>query len=403
MTTLINGRVLAPHQITDTVYYCMPTAQGTGSGLSWEDACTFRTAVGFLDSNKTTTLYLSGGSHDCDNGSDATGTTISTNAVHICGAQPSSANPATRLVNSRAAGAAGATHVLRITGTGILISDVAFGNYDQTDKNVIMLNVRSNYVEVSACSFTSVAGDGGGTGILVDNSALGTFIYHCTFFGVIDSGIEFGAATDAILSNNNFYAGGKGIYLSSASADRITVQDCEFLGLTTGLDYAAAAASSLYFVRLYFGNCTANVAAVADYGDTFLESITESGRHSNTYPATAGTECATGDGAWTWTAAPTTAIPGDTLTKPFRLTTVNFQDWSAAQTFKLELLYGDGAATISLGIVEVTLGDPAAKSKIDSALQVNVYLPAYSLVGVKVMSSTAGVDSVTITLGYELL
>lgn len=395
---LIDNPVKYPG-FTQKNYFCTPTAIGAGDCLSWDTACTFRTAVAKLSSSYTTTIFLSAGAHDTNNGVDATGTTISTSYVHICGAQPSTPSPVTRLVNSYAT----ASHVLRITGANNFISDIAFGNSDQTDKNVVMLNLRANYQEVSTCSFTNSPGDGGGTGILVDNNALGTFIHDNNFFGVIDYGIEFGATTDAILKGNSYYSGGTAYYVSSASADRITSQNAVILGMTTGINYAAAADNSFYFIGTYFGNCTNNVAAVADYGNTFFESITESGKHSATYPATAGTQCDTGDGAWTWTVAATTVIPGDTITKPFKLTNINFQNWNTAQTFKIELLYGDGAATVSLGIFEVTLGDPAARSKVDTKLDLNVYLPAYSLVGAKVMSDTAGVDYVVVTLGYETL
>jgi hypothetical protein len=379
-------------------YFCTPT--GTGDCLSWDTACTFRSAVAKLSSSYTTSIYLSGGIHDANNGSDATGTTISTNYVHIMGAQPPSASPATRLVNSRVAGA---THVLRITGSTVMISDIAFGNFDQTDKNVIMLNIRSSGVEIGNCDFTSVTGDGGGTGILVENSSLGTFLHDNNFFGVIDSGIEFGAATDSILSKNNFYAGGKGIYMSSANADRITVQDSQFLGLTTGIDYATAATKSYYFIRCYFGNCTANVAAVVAYGPTWFESITESGQHGATYPAGTGVTVAKDAAAWTW-GDKVEIIPAATLTKPFKLTNIHFQGWNAGQTFKIELFYGSAApAGISLGYHEVLLGDPATNGKVDANIAMDIYIPAYATVSARINSSTAGADNVVVTLGYELL
>jgi hypothetical protein len=173
------------------------------------------------------------------------------------------------------------------------------------------------------------------------------------------------------------------------------------LGLTTGVDYAAAAANTLYLIRVYFGNCTNNVAAVAAYGATWLETITESGRHGATYPTTAGTGCNTGDGAWTWTAAPTTVIPKETITTPFKITAMHFQSWTDSQTYKVELLYGQNSANISLGIFEVTLGDTGVKGKVDVALPLAIYVPAYSMVGVKVMSNKVGIATLTMTLGYE--
>jgi hypothetical protein len=269
--------------------------------------------------------------------------------------------------------------------------------------NVIQLRIRASYNDVQRCTFHSGGGVGAETGILVDNSAANVYLFDDQFFNLITSGIEIGAATDIVTARTNFYRGGKGLYLSSASADRIFIQDTEFLGLTTGVDYVSAAANNLYLIRTYFGNCTNNVAAVAAYGTTFLEDITESGTHSNTYPLTDGVQCDTGDGIWAWTAAPTTVIPKETLTKPFKITAIHFQSWNAAQIYKIEVLYGKDSANISLGTFEVVLGATGATSKIDSPLPLDVYIPAYSMVGLKVMSSTAGVDNVVVTIGYELL
>jgi hypothetical protein len=387
--------VVNTSQIT---YFCTPT--GTGDGLSWDTACSFRTAVSKLSSSYTTTIYLSGGTHDCYNGSDATGTTISTNYCRIFGMNNELGSPITRMINS----ANPATHILSITGSYISINNIAFSNWDQTDKNVIMLSILASYNEVQRCTFTNGSGDSGGTGIFVDNNASWVQIIDNQFFSIVDSGIEINTATDVILDRNSFYIGGKGLYISSAAADRISVQDTKFLGLTTGIDYALAAANNLFVIKCYFGNCTNNSTAVSSYGSTWFESITSSGRGANTYPLTAGVQCDTGDGVWVWTESPTTIIPKETLSKPIKLETIHFQDWNAAQTFKIELFYGKDSANISLGIYEAVLGDPAAKAKVDSQLtNLEIYLPAYAMVGAKVMSNTAGVDYVVITLGYNNL
>lgn len=396
---VVSNPVKYPGQ-TQKNYFVTPTAVGGGDCLSWDSACTFRTAVSKLSSSFTTTIYLSSGVHDTDNVSDATGTTISTSYVHIAGAQPSTPSPVTRLVNKNA----GATHVLRITGAYNFVSDIAFGQSDQTDKNVIMINLRANYQEVSTCSFTNTPGDGGGTGILIDNSAVGMFIHDNSFFGMVDSGIELGASTDHIIKNNEFYSGGKGIYASSGSADRATIEECDFLGLTTAIDYAAAATKTFYVLKTYFGNCTTNIADAASYGPTWFQDITESGMHRNTYPLTAGTSLSTGDGTWVWTAAAADIIPAATFAKPIKLRHINFQTWNAAQIYKIELLYGSASpANISLGIYEVVLGDPAAAAKVYTPMDLDIYIPARSCVGAKVMSSTSGTDTITVTLSYELL
>lgn len=405
MTMLINGQeARVEAAITEKVYYCTPTAQGLGNGLSWESACTFREAVAKLDGT-TTTIYLSGGDHDCDNGSDATGTTISTGSVHVSGPLPSSANPAARLINS----AGSATHVLRITGVGLMISDLSFGNYDQTDPNVIMLNIRSSAVEVANCAFTSSGGDGGGTGILIENNALGTFVYNCNFFGVLDAAIEFGATTDAILKYNKFYSGGKGLYLSSASADRITVEDCQFLQLTTAVDYAAAVGKSLFLVRCYFGDCTTNISSVAAWGDgLWLESITESGKHRSVYPlfanglANAGIAIAGHATAFNWGNI-VQIIPTATINYPIMLQSINATNWTDPGVYQIELFYGDTSGTVSLGVYELVLGSTTAPQRASTPVNVNVAIPARSYVGAKLAGSTAGPDTVYISLGYELL
>jgi hypothetical protein len=266
-----------------------------------------------------------------------------------------------------------------------------------------MLNVRASDNDVQRCCFRNNAGDGGGTGLLIDNSAANIYLTDNQFFNVIDAGLEVGQATDVILARTQFYSGGKGVYISNANADRVTLQFTEFVNLATGIDYAAAADKTFYFMNSQFANNTTNVTPVAKYGTTWLENILESGRHSNTYPLTAGTQCDTGDGAWVWTASATTIIPKETLTKPFKITALHFQSWNAEQTFKFEILYGKDSANISLGIYEVILGDQAAKARVDSPIMLNIYIPAYAMVGIKAMSSTAGVDNAVITIGYEEL
>lgn len=401
---IVDNPVKYPGQ-TQKNYFVTPTALGSGDCLSWENACVFRTAVAKLNSSYTTTIYLSAGIHDTNNGSDATGTTISTNYVHITGAQPSTPSPVTRLVNKHAA----ATHVLRITGTYNYISDIAFGQSDQTDTNVIMLNLRANYNEVSTCSFTNAATDGGGTGILVDNSAAATFIHDNSFYGVLTSGIELAASTDCLLSKNNFYAGGKGIYLSSASADRHIIQESEFLGLTTAIDYATAVGKQLYVLRDYFGNCTTNISDVASWGNgLWVESITESGSHRNVYPnlvsqAATGVTVTTGNSNFTYGAAVTQIIPTATINKPIRIQSINAITWNQdSNVYQIALYYGDTSGTTLIGVYVLPCGAAANNNRTSVSVALDVWIPARSYVGVNAASST-GNKTITLSLGYEAL
>jgi hypothetical protein len=271
-----------------------------------------------------------------------------------------------------------------------------------------MLNVRASYVEVSTCSFTSVAGDGGGTGMLLDNSKLGALIHHNSFFGVIDSGIEIGAYTDSILSYNQFYAGGKGLYLSSASADRHTVQDSEFVQLTTGIDYATAVGKSLILLQNTFAICTSNVSDVAAWGGgLWAHGTIESGTHRNVYPnlvaqAAAGVLLASAAAAYTQGNL-VQIIPTATINKPITIQAINALTWSDDSTiYQIELFYGNITGTYSLDVYELFCGPKANNNRTSANIVLNIAIPARSYVGAKVSANGTN-RTITVSLGYEAL
>jgi hypothetical protein len=389
---IINTRaVVNTSQIT---YFCTPT--GTGDGLSWDTACSFRTAVSKLSSSYTTTIYLSGGMHDTNNG--ATGTTISTNYCRIFGINNELGSPITRMINSHAT----ATHVLNLSGSYNSINNVSFFNSDQLSKDVIYVNITGSFNDVQRCTFLNYTGDVGGTGILADGGSLSTYIIDNQFFRLIDSGIEIANTTDIITARNRYYGGNKGTYISSALADRITIEDVNFQGLTTGIDYAAFTGTDLQLIRSSFSKCTNNAIASATYTNTWFTSITTSSRKTNTYPVNAGVSVGKDADAWAWGDI-VQVIPKNTLNVPIRITGINFQGWSDAQTYKMELFYGENAGDTSVGIFEVTLGDPLSKKAVSQLLPLNLFIPANAYVGMKIKSSTAGVDSVTVCLAYDPL
>jgi hypothetical protein len=398
--TTQNGVEIWPDLGQGEVRY-FATVGGTGNCTSWNAGCAFRTAVSKCTGTKQCNIYLGAGIHDTDNGSDANGTTVSVDYVRIVGFGDSGDQGQSSILANKAASV---DYVVRVTGGKFSINRVVFDNSAQTDKNVTLLNLRGSTASVKNCVFQQGAADGGGTGILLDNSSTFTNIEANRLRNVIDYGINIGASSKVFISENLFLLNGTAVYASSASADVGVLKGNTYLKCTTGVNLAAAVAKTWLLLQGVYANCTTNFATVVGYGGTiYVEQITESAIGANTYPTGAGVSCNTGDGAWVWTAAATSVIPKDTISKPFRITNINFQDWSAAQTFKVELLYGYNTADTSLGIVEVTLGDPAARSKVDSAFTINSYVPANALVGAKVMSSTAGVDSATITIGYEPL
>jgi hypothetical protein len=377
------------------------TVGGTGNCSSWNAGCTFRTAVSKCTGTKQCNIYLGAGIHETNNVSDATGTTVSANYVRIIGfGDPDEIGQSSQLAN----GHAGATHVLRVTGSRFAILHVAFDQSAQADKIAIHLNLRGSYNTVRDCVFRQTVADGANTGILMDNSGVSFTIEGCRFRRLEGSGIEFGAAQRFYLNNNVFWKCTKGLYASSGSADGGIFRFNTYMACTTAWDMAAAVAKEWYSLGATFANNTTNFGDVAAYGGTiFIENATTSGRNRAVYPAGAGTLVQKNANAYTW-GNYVDLIAAGTFAKPIRIQALNFQTWNSAQIFKIELFYGSASpGTTSLGIYEVVLGDPAAANKVYTPINATIYIPAFANVGAKLMSSTAGIDDVTITLGYDLL
>lgn len=383
------------------VYYTIPS--GTGDCSSWTTACSFRSAVAKCPGTKLCLVYVGAGLHDLNNGSDANGTTIDKDYVTLQGVgtadtigQPS------QLMNSRAAGV---DYILRVTGNRFMAEGIVFDNTAQTDKNITMLNIRGSYSTVKDCLFRQNVGDGGGTGILADNGGASLTIDHCRFRRVVDYGMNIGNFTRVYIEDGTrFLTCGTGLYLSNANAGTIVTDHTEFYGNTTAMNLVAGQANTDYFVHTTFANNTTNFTDATAYaGGIWVEDVIESGIHRNTYPTGAGVVVQKDANAYTW-GLYNDIIPAGTLKKPFKLERINMQDWNAEQVYKIEFFYGTASpGTTSLGVYEIYGGDPLAKKKNSTDFIMNVYVPAYATVGAKLMSSTAGVDSITISLGYELL
>lgn len=377
------------------------TVGGTGNCSSWNAGCTFRTAVSKCTGTKQCNIYLGAGIHETNNVTDATGTTVSANYVRIIGfGEDGEIGQSSQLANGHAA----ATYILRVTGNRFSIAHVAFDQSAQADKIAIHLNLRGSYNTVRDCVFRQNAADGANTGILMDNSSVSHTVESCRFRRLEGSGIEFGAASRFYLNNNVFWKCTKGFYASSGSADGGIFRDNTYMACTTAWDLAAAVAKEWYSLGALFANNTTNFGDVAAYGGTiFVEKATTSGRARAVYPTGAGTSVSKNANAYTW-GNYVDIIAAGTFAKPIRIQTLNFQTWNAAQIFKIELFYGSASpGTTSLGIYEFVLGDPAAANKVYTPINSVMYVPAFATVGAKLMSSTAGIDDVTLTIGYDLL
>jgi len=180
-------------------YFATPT--GTGSCSSWDDACTLRNAILRCPGTKHCEIYIGAGLHNMDNVGDATGTTVTANYVHLHGLQTESEiGQDSQLINANA----GATYILRVTGDNFMASQVVFDNTAQADKNVIMLNIRGNYSTVASCLFRQNVGDGGGTGILLDNTKASATINRNRFRRIVDYGVNINDFTRVYANDNKF-------------------------------------------------------------------------------------------------------------------------------------------------------------------------------------------------------
>jgi hypothetical protein len=402
MANMLNGQI--PRILGDlgeVTYYTKPTATGSGDGLSWNNACTFRTAVSKCLGTRQVIIYVGAGVHDLNNGSDATGTTVSADYVTIKGfGEYEAIGQSSQLGNSHAS----ATHILRVTGNRFCIAHIAFDQSAQTDKTAIHLNLRGSYNTVAYCVFRQEVGDGANTGILIDNSSVSHTIGNCRFRRLEGSGIEFGAASRFYLNNNVFWKCTKGLYASSGSADGGIFRSNTYMACTTAWNLAAAVAKEWYSLNATFANNTTNFTAVGSYAGTiFIENAATSRRNVAVYPTGAGITVAKDADAYVWGDYVDIAAAG-TFTKPIKINEINLQNWNAAQIYKIELFYGAASpGTISLGIYEIMLGDPASARRASSPIISNLYVPAYATIGAKLMSSTNGADSIIVTLGYEIL
>jgi len=338
------------------------------------------------------TIYLGEGSHDTDNGADANGTTISANGVTIVGmGSPWAANA--KLINSYATAAT----VLKVTGDGFNIRTVDFDNSGQTDENVTFLHISgSDQGNVSDCRFRQSATATSGTGILLDGNAKDYHLGELIFQDIETVAIKTDGASCLHAEHIHMLKGGIGVSIAGASDNEMCFRSIDIQKLTTAISTTGASVDDIVFADCLLIHNGTNIVSGGVYDGVHFQNIKASHTTVEIYPTGTGTTVSTGDGIWVWTAAPVTLIPASTITKPFTLFNINVQETSDAQTYKLEVLYGESVANNSLGKWEFTVGkDETMNVNIDGVL-----VPANSIIGVKAMSSTAGVDTVNITLSY---
>lgn len=372
-------------------HHIFVTNTGTGTCTSWSDACTFRDALALLGDDHMDVIHVGAGNHDLDNGSDGTGTTISLDHVTIYGMDGTGVR-STLFYNSNAA----ASKVLTLTGDNISVNGVTFNNIGQTDPNVTLLNVQGSYTGVNKCLFVQAPPAVSGTGILFDGGSSRNVVDEVIALGLVDYAIQTNSAQQINILNSQLNQSGVGLAIDGATDSSILVQGCSLVSNTIGVRLNNTTGTSVSFLDTHLRSNTNQVDDDSDWGETNYDEVHVSDLADAVYPLTTATTCSTGDGAWVWTAAATSIIPASTVTEPFIVTRVNVTDANAAQVYKIELLYGEVTANVSAGIFEF-YSDKSA----DVEIEVGTVFPANSIVGVKVMSSTAGVDTLDITLSYQ--
>jgi len=359
-------------------WFATPT--GTGDCSTWNHACTFRDAVAKCTSTVQDVIYVGAGSHDLDNGTDANGTTISVDYVHVQGMSDScSGGP--HLVNGDAA----AVYVLRSTGDGFTIQNVFFDNTGETDEDVVFLNLRGSNSLVEKLTFRQGGTAGAGTGILLDNAQDNARLRCLQFEGIIDKAIQINGYDYVTARKIQIDNCGVGVSIEGASDSYIDFDEFTVMNSTTGVSITGATVTNNIFKNGYFTHNTTNIADVTAYDDNHWQNIKIGHQDSSTYPANAGVAVDSGDGAWTWTAAAVQVVPADTINNPFYITQINLQDYDASQVFKIELFWGEAAADNSLGVYEFVVGAAVQAQLIPVHLDtINTAIPATSYIGAKV-------------------
>jgi len=369
------------------------TVAGGGDCSDWGSACTFREAIAKTTSGVLDVVYLGVGSHNLDNLSDATGTTISSDYVNIVGVGLNRHDA--KLVNSDGA----PTHVLILTGGHVYIKNVGF-----VEDDTIQLDIRSSDNMVDNCEFKMTGGAGVGTGVKISNSSDDNYVLNSHILRIPDYGIHTDGTTELTIKDNFISTCGTGVHVDGAADSDFLVTNNHIDFNTTGVLISGATVSNLEFSNISFLHNTTNLSDTSGAWDSsHWENISSDHMVSAILPANGGTTVTTGDGVWTWTAAPTTIIAADVITTPFIITNINVQVYDADQTYKINVFYGEAVANISLGIYEFTVGATNRGITSPAMNLTAARIPSNSIIGIETMSSTADTDDLDVTFTFDAL
>ena len=379
---------------TDNQNNLYVTASGTGDCSSVENSCTFRTAVAKCTDDVQDVIWMSPEDHDTDNGVDGTGTNITAKNVRIIGAGIIH-QFSTRFFNGHAT----ASIVITASGHRAAFENLRFTQENKTDKDVTYLNITGSRSMVYYCDMRSATGATSDIAVLYNNTSGYHYMEHVHFRSFKDAGIRTNDTHHLEINDVFFEANAIGMDFTHADDGPAKVVDALFKSCTSGIEIAAGVVSIAYNDPIFIDNTT-NIGSSGDYDVLHLIGVQTTHSTMSTYPVNAGTSVDTGDGSYVQSAM-TEIIPASTITTPFLVQRVNIQSATIGNIFKLEFFYGENSGSVtSLGIFEFQ------SDRRFGLLMIGIDaspFPSNSYIGVKLSSSTDGIDNAVITLSYQAI
>lgn len=357
------------------------TPSGGGDCSSWSSPCTFRQAVAKTSDDVYDVILMGAGSFTSDNGVDGTGTVIDKDYVIIKSLYP---RAGATIINTDAS----PTVNLTVSGEHVNFENVLIVSLNTATSLVIT----GDYGSTKNCAFVGA----GTTAIGVEmNSGADTWVFEDSVFNGYDTtGLKFNNSSATQVNNCAFAQNGTGIHITNGTlATFIIIRYGHFELNTLGIDVDSAVINDIIVDDCHFTHNTNDITDTSGvWGELHIANSEIDHAVEETYPTETGVTVSTGDGAWVWTATPTTIIPSGVITTPFVLTNVNVQSVNADQSFKIQIMYGDTVADQANGIYEFS-----GAKKVGTSVGAVVAFPADSIVSALLMSDTAGVDNAVIT------
>jgi len=370
------------------------TKAGTGDCTSWDNACTFRAALDKCTTDLQDNIWLSPEDHDTDNGLDATGTTISEYNIHIYGSGGEN-ELGTRIYNTAGA----VTHVLQISGHRIAFSNIRFNQMAQADVDMTLISVTGNRITFNDCQFRSATGAVADIGLLFGNTSRYHTINNVRFDDFQTVAFRTNDVNNSEFKRMKFYRNEIAIDITHGDDDTLEFCNTLFEHNTSAIEIAAGA-DQVTFISPIFIHNTTNITDGGTYDGLHLMNPVSAHASVAILPADAGITVTGAAGAWAQGDL-TQIIAADVITTPFFVLGINVQSSTAANTYKLELFYGEATEDESLGIFEFTDSD---KKTTPPPLDIRqMPIPPNSYIGAKIASSSGGADNAVITISYLAL